>query len=94
VAVSARKEKTMIPGSEWVVEFAVRERRARAESARAAWDEQQTVRDLASSTRRFRQQPLRRIHHLLMVAGTSLSRKAAAIPRVDTAGEEWEASRF
>jgi hypothetical protein len=77
-AVSTRKETTMNPGSEWVVEFAVRERRARELTTRA-WAEQEEVPDLASGTQWFRQQPLRRIHHLLLVVGTSLSRKAAEL---------------
>ena len=80
----------MNPGSEWVVEFAVRERRARELSTRA-WAEQEEVPDLASGTRWFK--ALRRIHHLLLVVGTLLSRKAAALPRVETAAEEWGASR-
>src|SRR5215472_13722338 len=75
VAVSARKETTMNPGSEWVVEFAVRERRAREHStwARAVEEE---VPDLAGGTQWFRQPPVRRIHHLLLVFGTLFSRQA------------------
>ena len=78
----------MYPGSEWVVEFAVRDWRAREQStwARA---EQEEVPDPARGAQSFMQQPLRSIRHLLLVVGTLLSREARDLPRVETAVEEW-----
>jgi hypothetical protein len=78
----------MNPRSECIVQFATRDTRAREPHARAR-DGQEAKPGSAVGARRFGQESLRGVGHLLLVVGVWLNRQAGESPRADDTVAVW-----
>lgn len=78
----------MNPGSQWIVEFAARENRAREQRARGAAEPQVGVGGVVAA-REFGQWCSRRLGRLVLVAAAWLNRPVGAAPRAGRAAEAW-----
>lgn len=69
------KETTMNPGSQWIVEFGVRENQAREQRRKGTTRQEEETTDIITRPT-FGQRCLGVIGHLLLVAGAWLNRQA------------------